>query len=97
VTAARDAATALLAIGTALAALRGGHTAARFDQYVVAVESLADALTVLAHGNRLAEYRDGGVLYEVRAWLRMPAPVGASTWARRLEALADEIHGDRVR
>ena len=84
VTAAREAAASMLALGDAL-------TAVRFDAYVVAVEGLADALTVLAHGNSLADYRDGGVLFDVRAWLRMPTPMGASTWSRRLSALADEI------
>lgn len=89
--AAREAAAAVRDLGAALAALTTGHTATRFDAYVVAVETLADALTVLHHGNSLADYRDGGALYEVRVWLRMPDPVGASAWARRLEALADQM------
>ena len=97
VTAAREAASALFDLGTAIAALQRGNTALCFDAYVVAAEDLADALTVLSHGNNLAGYRDGGVLYEVRAWLRVPDPVGASTWARRLEALAEEIAGNRSR
>ena len=97
VTAAREAASAMLDLGTAIVALQRGNAALRFDAYVAAVEDLADALTVLAHGNSLAQYRDGGVMFEVRAWLRLPDPVGASRWARRLEALADEIAGNRSR
>lgn len=85
---ARNASAALHEIASSLRDLAREHTAAGLANYVARIEALADSLTVLEYSVKNAGESDGGILFDVRAWMRVPDPLGATRWAVELEVIA---------